>query len=86
MFTISIDPIIFQIGNFALRWYSLIVLAAIQLGIWLTAREVERKGFRKEDFYGAVLWIISAGSLGARLFQVLNHWHEYPINPIRGLW
>ena len=47
MFTISIDPIIFEIGHFALRWYGLIVLAAIQVGIWLIAREVERKGFKK---------------------------------------
>lgn len=31
MFTISIDPIIFQIGHFALRWYGLIALAAIQI-------------------------------------------------------
>ena len=86
MFTISIDPIIFQIGHFALRWYGLIVLAAIQIGIWLTAREVERKGFKKEDFYSAALWIIIAGLLGARLFQVLDHWHEYPIKPLRALW
>ena len=86
MFTISIDPIIFQIGHFALRWYGLIVLIAIQVGIWLIAREAEPKGFNKEDFYGAAMWIIIAGILGARLFHVLDHWHEYSINPIRALY
>jgi phosphatidylglycerol:prolipoprotein diacylglycerol transferase len=86
MFTISIDPIILQIGHFALRWYGLIVLIAIQVGIWLIAREAERKGFKKEDFYGAALWMIIAGILGARLFHVLDHWHEYSIDPIRALY
>jgi prolipoprotein diacylglyceryltransferase len=64
MITISIDPIIFQIGHFALRRYGLIVLAAIQVGIWLTAREVDAKNSER-NFYGAVFWIIIAGSLGA---------------------
>jgi phosphatidylglycerol:prolipoprotein diacylglycerol transferase len=86
MFTISIDPVIFQVGHFALRWYGVIVLVAIQVGVWLIAREAERKGFQKEDFYGAAIWIILAGILGARLFHVLDHWHEYSINPIRALY
>ena len=87
MFTISIDPIIFNIGHFALRWYGLILLIAMQVGIWLAAREAERKGFKKDDFYGAVMWIIVAGLIGARLFHVLDHWsHEYAANPVRALY
>lgn len=87
MFTISIDPIIFNIGHFALRWYGLIILVAMQVGIWLTAREAERKGFKKDDFYGAAIWIIVAGLIGARLFHVLDHWsHEYAADPIRALY
>jgi len=87
MLTISIDPIIFNIGHFALRWYGLIVLIAMQVGIWLTALEIERKGLKKDEFYSAVLWIIIAGLLGARFFHVLDHWsHEYALNPIRALY
>ena len=87
MITISIDPIIFGIGHFAIRWYSLILLAAITVGLWLTAREAERKGFKKDDVYDAATWIIVAGIVGARLFHVLDHWsHEYAMNPIRALY
>jgi phosphatidylglycerol:prolipoprotein diacylglycerol transferase len=87
MFTISIDPIIFNIGHFALRWYSLILLIAIVVGIWLTAREADRKGFKKEDIYDAAVWIIIGGLIGARLFHVLDHWsHEYAANTIRALY
>ena len=87
MITITLDPIIFQFGSFALRWYSLILLIAIGLGIWLTAREAERRGFRQEDVYDAAMWIVVGGLLGARLFHVLDHWSdEYAMNPIRALY
>ena len=87
MFTVSIDPIIFSIGHFALRWYGLILLIAIGVGIWLTAREADRKGFKKEDVYDAAVWIIIGGVIGARVFHVLDHWsHTYAVNPIRALY
>ena len=87
MITISIDPIIFGVGHFALRWYSLILGTAMGVGVWLTAREAERKGFKKEDVYDAAMWIIVAGIVGARLFHVLDHWsHEYAANPVRALY
>jgi phosphatidylglycerol:prolipoprotein diacylglycerol transferase len=70
-----------------LRWYSLILIIAMAVGIWLTAREAERKGFKKDDIYNVALWIILAGILGARLFHVLDHWSdEYAANPIRAFY
>jgi phosphatidylglycerol:prolipoprotein diacylglycerol transferase len=87
MFTVSINPIILSIGHFALRWYSLILLTAIVVGIWLTAREAERKGFKKEDIYDVAIWIIIGGLIGARLFHVLDHWSDkFAANPIRALY
>ncbi len=87
MFTISIDPIIFNIGHFAVRWYGIILTIAMGIGIWLTAREAERKGFKKDDVYDAAVWIIVGGLIGARLFHVLDHWpDEYAADPIRALY
>ena len=87
MVTISIDPVIFSIGHFMLRWYSLIVLSAICVGVWLTAREGGRKGFNREDIYDGALWVILGGLLGARVFHVLDHWpHEFAANPLRALY
>jgi phosphatidylglycerol:prolipoprotein diacylglycerol transferase len=87
MFTISIDPIIFSIGYFMVRWYSLILMLAMAAGVWLTAREAERKGFKKEQIYDIAIWIVMAGLLGARLFHVLDHWtDEFSANPIRALY
>lgn len=87
MITVSIDPIIFSIGHFMFRWYGLIVMTAVVVGIWLGAREAERKGFKKEEIYDNVLWVVLAGLVGARLFHVLDHWpHEFAANPIRALY
>jgi phosphatidylglycerol:prolipoprotein diacylglycerol transferase len=87
MFTISIDPIIFSIGPFMVRWYSLILMIAMATGVWLTAHEAERKGFKKEQIYDIAIWIVMAGLLGARLFHVLDHWSdEFAANPIRALY
>ena len=87
MITISIDPIIFSIGHFMVRWYGLIVLTAIVTGVWFTAHEAARKGFNKNDIYDGALWVVGGGLIGARLFHVLDHWpHEYTMNPVRALY
>jgi phosphatidylglycerol:prolipoprotein diacylglycerol transferase len=87
MFTITLDPIIAHIGPFVLRWYSLIIIAAIGVGIWFTAREAEKKGFKKDDVYEVAIYIILGGIIGARLFHVLDHWStDFAANPIRALY
>jgi phosphatidylglycerol:prolipoprotein diacylglycerol transferase len=86
MFTISLDPIIFSIGHLHIRWYSLIVLTAIAVGIWLVAREAGRKGFKKEEIYDSSMYIVLGGLLGARLFHILDHWQDFVVNPIRMLY
>lgn len=87
MITISLDPIIFNFGHIALRWYSLIVLTAIVVGVWLTAREAERRGFKKDDIYDISIWIIFGGLIGARLFHVLDHWSaRFAADPISALY
>lgn len=87
MVTINIDPMILSIGHLHLRWYSLIVLMAVTIGIWLTAREASRKGFKKEDIYDGAIWVFLGGIIGARLFHVLDHWQDvFAANPIRALY
>jgi phosphatidylglycerol---prolipoprotein diacylglyceryl transferase len=87
MFTITLDPIIGHVGPFVLRWYSLILMTAISIGVWLTAREAERRGIKKDDVYEVSLYVILGGILGARLFHVLDQWsNEFAANPIRALY
>jgi len=87
MITISIDPIIFSIGHFHLRWYSLILSIAILIGVWLTVREAGRKGFNPDVIFNSTVWIVIAGLIGARLFHVIDHWPDvFAADPIRSLY
>jgi len=87
MITISINPILFSIGHFHIRWYSLIVTAAIFIGGWLAIREAGRKGFTTESVTNGSLWIIIAGLVGARLFHVIDHWSDvFAMNPVRAFY
>jgi phosphatidylglycerol:prolipoprotein diacylglycerol transferase len=87
MITIGIDPIIFSIGHFHLRWYSLIVITAIITGVWLATRETTRKGFRKDEILDVTMWVILGGIIGARLFHVLDHWKDkFAAHPIQALY
>src|SRR5579885_296423 len=84
MVTINIDPVLFSVGHFAIRWYSLIVVTAAGLGIGITWQQAKRKGISKQDFDNGIFWVIVAGLIGARLFHVIDHWSdEYAADPIR---
>lgn len=87
MITVSIDPVIFSIGHFMVRWYGVIVAIAIGLGLWVAAWEARRKGLSEDAFSAGVVWGIIAGLAGARLFHVIDHWpHEYAADPVRALY
>ncbi len=87
MITINIDPVLFSVGHFAVRWYSLIVMVAAGIGIWVASRQARRKGISDQDFSNAVFSVVIAGLIGARLFHVIDHWsHEFAANPIRVLY
>jgi phosphatidylglycerol:prolipoprotein diacylglycerol transferase len=77
MITIGIDPILFSIGHLHIRWYSLIVITAIVIGLWIVTREATRKGFKKDDILDIAIWVILGGMIGARLFHVLDHWQMF---------
>jgi phosphatidylglycerol:prolipoprotein diacylglycerol transferase len=84
MITIPIDPIIVSFGHLALRWYSLIIMAAIAVGFWIALREADRKGFRRDTIYDMAIWLIPSALLGARLFHVIDHWKDtFAANPGR---
>jgi len=87
MITINIDPMILNFGHLMLRWYGLIVMSALGAGIWLSMREAKRKGLAEADLGDAILWVVVAGMIGARLFHVIDHWpDEYAGNPVRALY
>jgi phosphatidylglycerol:prolipoprotein diacylglycerol transferase len=88
---LHLSPIVFDLGFFQLRWYSLAYLAGIFLGYWYLLKLLKQPGApmarRHADdlvFY-ASLGIIFGGRLGYVLFYNLPHYLDNPIDILK-LW
>jgi phosphatidylglycerol:prolipoprotein diacylglycerol transferase len=62
--------IIFEIGPFALRWYGLLMLAAILTAATIAGRYVARQGENPDNLWDMLFWILIPGFIGARLYYV----------------
>lgn len=71
-----IDPVIisFNIGTFtiALRWYGVLVMTGVLVATWITSVEFKRRNENPDHIWDALVWMIPAGMLGARLWYVAN--------------
>jgi len=71
-----IDPVIFSvhIGSFAiaLRWYGVLVMTGAAVAAWFAEREVTRRGEKGQIIWDALVWLLPAGIIGARLWYVVN--------------
>jgi phosphatidylglycerol:prolipoprotein diacylglycerol transferase len=64
------DPILFQAGPLVLRWYGLLMLAAILAAAQIASRAVAKQGENPENLWDMLFWILIPGFLGARLYYV----------------
>ncbi len=56
-----IDPVIFTIGRFSLRWYGVIVMIGVIVGSLIVERELKRRGEDPESIWDALVWWVSFG-------------------------
>ncbi|MFN8412767.1 MAG: prolipoprotein diacylglyceryl transferase [Anaerolineales bacterium] len=72
-----IDPIIFSFKLFnlpiTLRWYGVLVMLGAVVGAWWAEKEIRRRGENGETIWDAMVWVLPAGILGARLWYVVNN-------------
>src|SRR6266699_998276 len=69
---INIDPVIFYIGPFALRWYGLMYVVGIVMGLLFIRGYTRRKGIHPDIVYRVLWWCIVAGLIGGRLYFVIQ--------------
>ena len=82
---INIDPVLIHIGPLALRWYGLMYVVGIVIGLWVMRGYATRKGITQDIVYRVLFWCIAAGLIGGRLYFVLqqpNLVSYYLANPI----
>jgi len=69
---LNMNPVILHIGPLALRWYGLMYVVAIVMGLWLIRRYTARKGIRGDQVYRLVWWCVVAGLVGGGLYFVIQ--------------
>jgi phosphatidylglycerol:prolipoprotein diacylglycerol transferase len=67
-----IDPILFQFGPFAIRWYGLLIVAGVLAAAYIATVEARRRQEDPEHVWNLVVWVLIFGILGARLYHVLS--------------
>lgn len=65
-----VDPILFEFGPIAVRWYGLLMVSAIFIGAQVASRQVARRGQDPDDFWDMLIWVVVPGFIGARLYYV----------------
>jgi phosphatidylglycerol:prolipoprotein diacylglycerol transferase len=63
-------PVLFEFGPITLRWYGLLMTAAIAVAVFVTSREVARRGRDPNTVWDMLLWVLVPALIGARLYYV----------------
>jgi len=73
MYTHNLDPVLFDFGFMAIRWYSLAYIFGILIGWWLGKKIIIRKfdNFSVSEFDNLITYIIISIILGGRIGYVL---------------
>jgi phosphatidylglycerol:prolipoprotein diacylglycerol transferase len=71
-----IDPVIFSTElfgiTFTLRWYGVIVMIGVIAGALIVERGLKERGEKSDRIWDALIWVLPAGIIGARLWYVFN--------------
>lgn len=71
------NPIMFSIGNFDIRWYSVLVLVGALIGIGLLLIEAKRFNISSDFIINLSFYTLVFGIIGARLYYVLFNFEMY---------
>lgn len=71
------DPIAFTIAGIEIRWYGILIAAAMLLAVLISSKRAPEHGLRDEDVLDIALWMLPIGVIGARLYYVLFNLDMY---------
>mgnify|MGYP002562650440 CR=1 FL=1 len=74
------NPIMFTIGNFELRWYSVLILCAVICIFMLSEREASRFNIKKDFMFNLMFWGLIFGIIGARLYYCIFEYNAFKDN------
>lgn len=66
------DPIMFQVGPLAVRWYGALIALGVLIGSMWSLRAAKRRDIDPDALLDLAPWLVIAGIVGARLVYVLT--------------
>lgn len=66
------DPILFEIGPLAIRWYGLLIATGALLAGYVASLEAGRRGLNPDHVWDALMVVLVSGVIGARLYHVVS--------------
>lgn len=61
-----------------IRGYGVLLMCGVIAGTYVALKRCEAKGIPREAFLSLATWTVAAGIIGARLFYIIQYWHELP--------
>lgn len=71
------NPEIFNIYGFSIKWYSVLILIGIIVGFILADREARKFNLPKDFVFDLGFWVVIFGIIGARLYYVIFNFGLY---------
>ena len=89
MFTHNLDPVLFDLGFIAIRWYSLAYIAGILIGWWMGKKIIIKRfknigeQFNLKEFDDLITYLIISIILGGRVgYIIFYNLKFYMLNPL----
>ena len=74
------SPVMFPIGPFEIRWYSVLILVGVIVAYFIIVSETNRFHIKKDFVFNMLFWTLIVGILGARIYYVIFEWDYYSSN------
>jgi phosphatidylglycerol:prolipoprotein diacylglycerol transferase len=77
---ITPDPNIVMLGPLGIGWYGIGYVVGIGVLLWVTGKELARRGIDPAHVWGSLLMVAVFALIGGRLYHVIDQWHIYSQN------
>jgi phosphatidylglycerol:prolipoprotein diacylglycerol transferase len=78
---IDIDPVIGRIGPLEFRWYGVLMMLGVIVGVLIFSDQLRRRGISTDHAWRIAVVAVPCGVLGARAVHVLENLAYYRHNP-----
>ena len=76
------NPIMFTIGGFEVRWYSVLILIGFLVAYLFINREAKRFNIKSDFVFNMLFWVLIFGVIGARLYYFIFDFASFKDNPM----